>query len=78
MKRWNEKILKKEPKYMKRVEHWDFDEPEAAGGIITLHYRWSFEYGCHEGVMGFDTKKEARSAVKEAYQCKCKECKSYL
>ena len=65
-------------KYMKKIEHWDFDEPEAPGGIITLHYGWSFEYGCHEGVRGFDTKREAREAVKCAYRCTCSECTKYV
>ena len=64
----------KKPKYMERVESWDFDEPEAPGGIITLHYGWSFENSCHEGVMGFDTKREAREAIKRAYPCQCPEC----
>jgi hypothetical protein len=67
--------MKREPKYMQRVEHWDFDEPENPGGIITLHYGWSFEPNCHEGVCGFDTKKEARAAVKGAYKCNCQECR---
>jgi hypothetical protein len=69
--------MKKQPKYMQRIEYWDFDEPEAPGGIITLHYGWSFEYSCHEGVFGFDTKKEAREAVKNAYKCTCKECQAH-
>lgn len=64
----------KQPGYMLRVEHWDFDEPEAAGGIVTLHYGWSFEHKNHEGVMGFDTKKEARERIKEAWKCDCEEC----
>ena len=63
-----------QPQYMNRVEHWDFDEPESPGGFITLHYGWSFE-PTHEGVRGFDTKKEAREAVKSAWRCSCDECK---
>ena len=67
-------MARKEPKYMKRVEHWDFDEPEARGGIITLRFGWSFEHGSHEGVRGFDTKKDAREAVKCSWKCNCQEC----
>ena len=63
------------PKYMDRIEHWDFDEPDSPGGIITLHYGWSFEHGCHEGVMGFDSRSEARAAVKRAWPCSCRECR---
>jgi hypothetical protein len=69
--------MRKQPKYMKRVEFWDFDEPDAPGGIVTLHYGWSFEPGCHEGVRGFDTKKEARAYIKDAYRCNCKECQKH-
>lgn len=69
--------MKREPSYMKRVEYWDFDEPTAQGGIVTLHWGWSFEPGNrHEGVMGFDTKKEARDRIKRAFKCSCIECKN--
>ena len=64
------------PKQMKnKMEYWDFDEPEAPGGIVTLHWGWSFEPCCHEGVRGFDTRKEAISASKNAWECNCQECK---
>lgn len=61
-------------RYMDRVEFWDLDEPGAI--IVTLHYGWSFEPpGCgHEGVKGFDTKKDAKLAVKGAWPCECREC----
>jgi len=68
--------MARKPKYMNRVEFWDFDEPEAQGGIVTLHYGWSFEPpACgHCGVKGFDTIKEAKEAIRSAYKCDCDEC----
>jgi hypothetical protein len=70
-----QKPIRRRAALRKRVEFWDFDEPEAKGGIVTLHYGWSFEYGCHEGVRGFDSLREAWEAIADASPCDCKECK---
>jgi hypothetical protein len=74
MNKTKQKPIRRRAKLMQRVEFWDFDEPEAKGGIVTLHYGWSFEPGCHEGVRGFDSKREAWDAIRNAETCNCKEC----
>jgi hypothetical protein len=60
-------------RYMNRVQYWDTDEPDTI--IVTLHYGYSFEHCCHEGVKGFDTAKEAREAIKNSWPCNCDQCK---
>ena len=48
------------------------------GYIVTLRPGWSFEHSCHEGVQGFDTKREYISAVRDASPClDCPECDEY-
>ena len=60
-----------------KIEHWDDERDIGNGIIVTLHYGWSVEYNCHDGVVGFDTVKEAEHAVrKQTYQCNCKECET--
>ena len=60
-----------------KIEYWDDERDIGNGIIVTLHYGWSFEYNSHEGVVGFDTVKEAEHAVrKQTYQCNCKECET--
>lgn len=65
--------MARRPKYMDRVEFWDLDEPGAI--IVTLHYGWSFEPHCHEGVKGFDTAREAKIDIRAASRCYCDECR---
>ena len=59
-----------------RVEDWSDERQYGHGYIVTLHYGWSFEFACHEGVRGFDTKAEAIQGVKYSTRCDCPECKS--
>lgn len=59
-----------------RVQHWDDERKLGNSLIVTLHYGWSFDPAMHEGVMGFDTVAEARSAIKRAGPCRCKECEA--
>ncbi len=64
-------------KLPKHVQFWDDERGDGNGIIVTLHYGWSFEHSQHTGVMGFDTLREARDAIKlkNVERCTCKECK---
>lgn len=57
-----------------RVEHWDDERDIDNGIIVTLRYGWSFEPCEHSGVKGFDTTREANSAIRSATRCECIEC----
>ena len=35
-----------------KIEYWDDERDIGNGIIVTLNYGWSFEYNCHEGVVG--------------------------
>ena len=60
----------------KHIEFFDDERSVGNGVIVTLHYGWSFEGSCHEGVRGFDTLSEARreSARNRVFPCRCAEC----
>lgn len=59
-------------RYMDRVEHWDDERREGNGIFVSLKNGWCFEPEQH--VLGFDSVKEAREAVKGALPCRCKTC----
>jgi len=57
------------------VLHWDDERQNGDGIIVTLKYGRSFDPVWHEGVKGFDTIQEAKSATRrDTYPCKCSEC----
>lgn len=58
-----------------RVEHWDDERADGNSLIVTLKAGWRFAYSDVIHVMGFDTKREANSAVKSAVKCACEDCK---
>ena len=53
---------------------WFWDDERSIGNslIVTLKYGWCFEPETH--VMGFDTVKDAKEAVRDAKPCRCEEC----
>ena len=59
--------------YMGRIEHLDDERKLGHGYIVMLRYGWSFYSGEHLGVMGFDTMREVRAAVRNAFPCDCAE-----
>jgi len=63
-------------KLPKHVEHWDDESDLDHGIIVTLRYGYSFEHHQHSGVMGFDTARDARNAIKleNLWRCNCAEC----
>lgn len=62
----------------RKVLHWDDERNYGNGYIITTAYGWAFEpsddhnAACH--VHGFDTAKDARTALKWVKPCKCLRC----
>ena len=64
-------VFPTKPSYMKRIEFLDDERNLGHCYIVTLHYGWSFYSGEHLGVMGFDTMKDVREAVRDSHPCDC-------
>jgi hypothetical protein len=56
-----------------RVLFWDDERSIGNSIIVTLAYGWYFTEKA-EHVMGFDTIKEAKQAVRDTKPCDCEEC----
>lgn len=54
---------------------WQVEDvsPCGEGILVTLHYGWSFEPSCHEGIRSFDT---VAAITKHIYPCDCPECRT--
>jgi len=61
-------------KFSERIEDWSDERKIGNGVIITVHWGWSFEHCCHEGVRGFDSISEAQRGVRDTYPCSCESC----
>lgn len=64
-------------KFKLRIEDWSDERNLGNGVLVTLHYGWSFEDSCHEGVRGFDSISEAEQGVRDSFPCSCEECTTY-
>lgn len=56
-----------------KIEHWDDERPEGNSLIVTLKpgWRFAFDHMVANHVAGFETVKEAMSAVRQAVACSC-------
>jgi hypothetical protein len=62
-----------------KVMHWDDERKLGNSLIVTLHQGWAFGANSTpyaEHVEGFDTVKDARSAIAAAKPCSCFDCKT--
>ena len=59
------------------IEDWSDERRVGNGIIVTLNWGWSFDPNIHEGVRGFDTVREAKTAtrIKGLYRCQCYDCR---
>jgi hypothetical protein len=63
---------------MKKVMFWDDERNQGNSIIVTLKYGWRFSDDTLSPthVMGFDTIKDAKQAIRYAQKCNCIECKN--
>jgi len=57
-----------------KVMFVDDERSEGNSLIVTLNRGWRFDYTDVVHVMGFDTVKDANSAIKSARKCDCRDC----
>jgi hypothetical protein len=63
----------------KKLAHWDDERSDGNSLIVTLTPGWRYAFDSmptHVG--GFDTAKEAMSAVRSAVRCSCQDCRREL
>lgn len=60
----------------RRVEHWDDERSMGNSLIVTLNRNFRFSRQDVENVQGFDTVREAETAVRRAVACACTECQA--